>query len=713
MSEASIYTGPWVDWSRGIIVGSTITLSARSASLLTAFLALFVTIVGSCLWRVLSFLSHQCSASPNAKDGIYHQHQLVFRNTGSPFEATKSFTEIAWYWRKSGRRPWTRSLPLALFALVFLLAFGAASILTSLVTRAAGAQRLIVSDDCGYWSFDPSATLEQRTLAMQYKDLNDTLVAAEYTRQCYDQNTSLNNKLRCGMYTTQSIPWSSGGTICPFDPSICAVPQAHKMDTGLIDSHYDLGINAPHSGRVGFRKVTTCSPLSVKGDFVSVITSTGDDGLGVQGDRIRKYHYGAYLGAAVDTNTTYLYNQHAFIDGFGYEVNALQVPLDDATFMAIPELDPQDADLTIIFLAANAIKYNHPTSDPFFSANFYVDLGSYNGINLSYFSADEYVSAMACADQYQYCNVEDKTLCTPLTGYQQAWAALDATKLNLNEVQYTVASRIALSSRSLSTFHSISGRGASALRAQETIYDRVQQVPLPDHQWQIELANWFEISLAKLQHVVVEYAAPSVKTEDMPVGAYLQSPTDIVSKAMCSSQKVAFTGSTVSFSVLGVVIILAVGGAIVLLHLVLEPLVGWMQRRFRWGEFRRARWIMDDKFQVQRMAFEEAQMGGEWTNLDGGIPVTKQGDVLFGGLDGVDLTAPRLGKDWAEKKDVASGVATPPEFDELSSDRPTADMVHTAEACPDQSNPRSQYQYQAYRKPRYQALPGQESPLTR
>lgn len=318
ITGASIYTGTWIDWSRGAVVGSTITLSARSASVLTAFLALFVTIVGSSLWRLLSFSFHQCSASPEANDGLHHQYQLTLRNTTSPFEATKAFTQIAWYWRGHGRRACFRSLPVALFALVFLLAFGAASILVSLVTQAAGAQRLIVSNDCGYLFFDPAASLEQRTLAMQYKDLNDTLVAAEYARQCYDGDGGL-NKLRCSIYTKQSINWTSADAACPFDPTVCSVSRAFKMDSGLIDSHADLGINSRPSDRISFRKVTTCSPLSVEGDYVSVVNSTGEDGLGVAGDRIRKYHYGAYLDAAIDFNTTYLYNQHAFIDGFGYE----------------------------------------------------------------------------------------------------------------------------------------------------------------------------------------------------------------------------------------------------------------------------------------------------------------------------------------------------------------------------------------------------------
>ncbi|EXJ72608.1 uncharacterized protein A1O5_03754 [Cladophialophora psammophila CBS 110553] len=647
IAGASIYTGAWVDWSRGVVVGSTITLSARSASVLTAFLALFVAIVGSCLWRILSFIIHQCSASPYAKDGLHHQHQLVFRNTSSPFEATKSFAQIAWYWRKNGRRSWARSLPLAFFAMGFLLVFGAASILTSLVTGAAGAQRLIISDDCGYWSYDPGATLEQRTLAMQYKDLNDTLMAAEYARQCYDQDAGL-NKLSCSIYANQSIDWTAGETDCPFDKSICAVPSAFRMDTGLVDSHTDLGVNTRQSDRVGFRKVTTCSPLSVEGDFVSVVISTGEDGLGVAGDRIRQYHYGTYAAATYDTNTTYTYNQHAFIDGFGYELNAIQVPLDDIGWLPISQLDPVDADLTIIFLASNAIKYSTPNSDPFFSANFYVELGSWNGVNLSYFSADEFVSVMACADQYQYCSLGDghavdRSKCTPLTGYQQAWTALNSTAVNLNGMQYGVASRIALNSRGLSTFHAIGGRGAQALRAQDTISDRVQQVTLPDDQWQVEVSNWFAVSLARLQHALFEYAAPSVAKVDMPVGTYLQVPFDELSRAMCRSQKVSLSGDTVSFSVLGVIIILAVGGAIALLYLLMEPVVGWVQTRLQWGEFRRVRWVMDDKMQVQRMAFEGAGMGGAWTNLDRSVPVTMKKDVVFGDLGGVDFGAPRLG----------------------------------------------------------------------
>lgn len=141
--------------------------------------------------------------------------------------------------------------------------------------------------------------------------------------------------------------------------------------------------------------------------------------------------------------------------------SATEAPLESTLWESIPELVQTSADLTLIFLAPNAIKYSYLNNDPFFSANYYVELGSFNGVELSYFSADEYVNAMACRDQYQYCNGDDKKRCTPLTAYQQADAAVvNSTTLNFNAVQESVAARIILNTRTLSMYHSIGGRGA-------------------------------------------------------------------------------------------------------------------------------------------------------------------------------------------------------------------------------------------------------------
>ena len=326
--------------------------------------------------------------------------------------------------------------------------------------------------------------------------------------------------------------------------------------------------------------------------------------------------------------------------------SATEAPLESALWEPIPELVQTSADLTLIFLAPNSIKYTYPNNDPFFGANYYVELGSFNGVNLSYFSADEYVNVMACQDQYQYCNRNHPDKCTPLTGYQQAYAAvLNSTTLDFNTVQESVAARIILNSRTLSMYHSIGGRGAQALRVSETIQERNQMAQIPDNQWVVEVASWFGVSMARLQRSAVEYAAPSLRKNEYPAGAYLQEPDGAISHAMCYSQKVGLVGDTLSFSVLGLVIILAVGGAAILLYLVLEPWVAWLQRREQGGSYRRVRWVMDDKMQVQRMMFEGAGMGGTWMNLNGAVPFTQSREV-FADLYHIDFKQPRLGRQW-------------------------------------------------------------------
>lgn len=333
--------------------------------------------------------------------------------------------------------------------------------------------------------------------------------------------------------------------------------------------------------------------------------------------------------------------------------SATQAPLDAAQWTSIPELEQTSADLTLIFLASNSIKYTYPTNDPFFSANFRVDLGTFSGVDLSYYSADEHVNVMACQDQYQYCSVNlAENQCTPLTGYQQAYTytavnETSSSSLKFNALQSAVASRIILTSRTLSMYHSIGGRGASALLASETVQDQNQLSELPPTQWQREISAWYAVSLAKLQRSAVEYAASSTAKDAFPPGAYLEEPFDAATKAMCYSQKMGITGDTLSFSVLGLVIVFAVGVVIIVVFFLLQPIVSWLQSkgmRGGPGAFRRIRWILDDKLQVQRMMFEEAGMGGKWTNLDGNVPVTEARDVIFGGLEGVDFKEPRLGR---------------------------------------------------------------------
>jgi len=164
----------WINWSNGVVLGSTLTLSSRDGGLPTAFLAIFISAAGAALWRILSYILHQVRASRELQDGLHHQQQNIFRNTSSPGGASVQFTQLIWYWWKFAKRPFRRSLPLAFFALLNLVVFAVAGVFSSQVTKAAGDETLVVSPNCGYWAAD-NGTSQQTLFAQSSKTLNDTI----------------------------------------------------------------------------------------------------------------------------------------------------------------------------------------------------------------------------------------------------------------------------------------------------------------------------------------------------------------------------------------------------------------------------------------------------------------------------------------------------------------------------------------------------------
>ncbi|KAI9813762.1 MAG: hypothetical protein M1827_003552 [Pycnora praestabilis] len=629
--------GPWINWSHGAVTGATITLSSRGGAFLTAFLALFVGITGGQLWRIISYTIHQLNAGPEPKDGMHHQKQAILRNTSSPIGAAYELARLVPAWWKLAKRPFWRAVPLILLALTNLIAFGVAGIFSSEVTKAAGNETLVVSPNCGYWKITDESIAGNP--AFQAKVLNDTITAASYARACYG---TTDNPLQCSSYTKQQIPWTTNNNAsCPFASGMCYYSDtaAFEMDTGPIDSHVMLGINAPKQDRVSYRKVTTCAPLHGKG-FSEAWNATG--GIGASGDVFQRLFFGPIVNVS---NYTYQYNTHAAIDGFGYELTSVEAMggYGGNTWDVVPALNQTDGDIALFFLTPNSISYQMPCDDPFFSAH---SEQSYelDGVNVTYWDSDYYINILGCVDQSQFCNPAlpglngEESRCTPLTAFNVANDAVSSnTDLGFNDVQKLTASRIGLSLNFISTYNSVNARGSSALQAMETVYAQ-NQAPLPNDQWTIEVTSWFAVGMAKLQKAAVEFATGP---QFVPPGTTVQHPVGVVEQAMCYSQKVRANNGYMSFSVLGVALIIGIGGLIFLTNLVLEGVVGWFQRKYQFGNKRNLQWMLDEKLQLQRLAYEEAGMG-KWTGGTIAVPVTKKGD-LFGLPSSVDPVHPRLG----------------------------------------------------------------------
>lgn len=560
------------------------------------------------------------------------------------------FTQLIWYWWKFAKRPFRRSLPLAFFALLNLVVFAVAGVFSSQVTKAAGDETLVVSPNCGYWAAD-NGTSQQNLFAQSSKTLNDTITAASYARTCYG---GLQDPLQCDIYTQPQIKWTTNhNASCPFATGVCYFSNtaAYEMDTGPIDSHDVLGINAPVRDRITYRKVTTCAPIHTRG-FATQFNATGEPGTpGRQGDVIERLWYGPIVEVS---NFTFQYNEHAVMDTFGYSLTYVFYTLRQCTlvlliaissslealggyigntWLPVPELSRTNADISLFLLAPNSVRYDTRVDDPFFSAHLLGGSTISSGTNFTWYISDYFVNALACADQHQFCNPADNQ-CTELTS--TTILEKQFLRIGLNAVQKMTGRRLLLDLGFTSTYLSVNGRGSSSLRAQETLYD-LEQAPLPDNQWMIEVSSWFAVSMAKLQQSVVQYATgpPHLAT-----GSHLFRPTDPINVAMCGSQKVRNSFNTISFSLLGVAIILIVGTMLILTNLILDLVVGWIQSRWNIGNYRHLQWISDDKLQLQRMAYEEAGIG-TWSGTTSAVPVTKYGDRLGLPLN-TDARHPRL-----------------------------------------------------------------------
>src|SRR4051812_34187000 len=83
-----------------------------------------------------------------------------------------------------------------------------------------------------------------------------------YAQQCY---TTAENSEDCRQYVKPKIPLTvMKNATCPFGNGLCKVDSI-MIDTGLLDSSDDLGINMPSDSRFQVRIVNQCSPLVSSG----------------------------------------------------------------------------------------------------------------------------------------------------------------------------------------------------------------------------------------------------------------------------------------------------------------------------------------------------------------------------------------------------------------------------------------------------------------
>ena len=145
-----VYLGVWTNWSHGRIRGATLTISRRNGGLLIAFLALFVGVAGTSLWRIGCFLLHRYFSSKRAADALYHQRQAILRNASNSQSGLVILLHTCWAWRNFAF--FWRLLPPIIFAVLIFIGFAIAGVFSSAVATSMGQEVLLKSPNCGDWN---------------------------------------------------------------------------------------------------------------------------------------------------------------------------------------------------------------------------------------------------------------------------------------------------------------------------------------------------------------------------------------------------------------------------------------------------------------------------------------------------------------------------------------------------------------------------------
>jgi hypothetical protein len=287
LAEQQVYLGAWTNWSKGQVFGATITLSRDSGNLLIAFFALFVSYTGTCLWRIIGFGYHRHFSSAQRQDGLYHQRQAILRNSDNANAALWDLTYLAWIWRRSPHSL-KRLSPILASATISLLAFAVASLFSSQIAGLTGSEVLISSPSCGL-PWEGSVSTSDNLLIMHPYTAQLMTSAMSYAQRCYSKAAKMEN---CDYLVRPRLSSTiTRNASCPFQEHMCLLKNGNIiLDTGLVDSHRDLGFNSPVSKRAQFRRVDHCAPLIMDG-----FTDTYMYQANGQQMPYKRYNYGARL----------------------------------------------------------------------------------------------------------------------------------------------------------------------------------------------------------------------------------------------------------------------------------------------------------------------------------------------------------------------------------------------------------------------------------
>ena len=513
--------------------------------------------------------------------------QIILRNASTDLSTTQLMWTLAWSSRRAGR-PLSRAVFIGLFALLHAVLFVVGGTFSNRLASA-GSAVLSRSPHCGIWNETywnlaiangpfPSDK-KAMTLSWQAatKNKSEVELSLEYAQQCYSNqsiaveafvskpHTDVQSPT-CNTLQRPKLDWTVTEGECPFAAPLCVSPTI-VLDTGHIDSHKDLGINAKPQDRVTYRRLTTCTVLNDTGrvtGWEGYIESASDHPI----HRVAYANYGPNTWR--QTNETYAYSSYAsFYTNFSaltttpYRLHTTLAVVPDSPynlsgeFVPILGLQQKSADLILSFLSFSG-NYLEPIDDPWFSAHLQHQINNtkYPYIDTQY-ARDSPISTMGCTEQFQWCN-PSKDMCTPWLGGDLS-QMVESFNSSLTPNQNATFNRMAWATTSASFYSIIGGlgqtTGRSLLAFDKTAGGRTTlSLKLPNNQWQLEVNYWHSIAMAQLQRGIAQWGTGQVAADTR----YLLPPQLDQDIWFCQNLMIPST-TFQSFSVITIILILCTG----------------------------------------------------------------------------------------------------------------------------------------------------------
>jgi hypothetical protein len=243
-----------------------------------------------------------------------------------------------------------------------------------------------------------------------------------------------------------------------------------------------------------------------------------------------------YALSLLMANLTSKYTTNVAINFWDADNNATS-----STFIPLPEMEINDADLVAIFIAKNEMRYRQPINDPIFAAHRRADTVSdqQRGGNITYYKSDFPISALGCTLQYQFCHAQaagKPDFCSSLTGIP---SLPFKDMFNASSVQVAAMQELA------GIMFETDIRTASLdLKVQKLAGNFERLAYLPDDQWVQEVVGWESFLWAHLQTSMVEYAiGKSVRLPD--AAPLVKSNLTDGEHKLCGKQKMGNPGGFV------------------------------------------------------------------------------------------------------------------------------------------------------------------------